>query len=177
MKRSTPPPLRSSSPPWKTSLLAEWMRSTGREVVAAKLGKLSLVSDEGTLDLEGQRWSFSTGVRSPTEQPPAPIDLGRAVVHPLTKRSSTFFPGVLLVGRASSNDVVLEHPSVSKLHARLRAENDGFWIEDAGSQNGSDIDGERITKPVFAVAGDVLRFGDLHFQIVETRILLRHLGA
>lgn len=179
MKQSSQPPPSSRArltPPWQTDLLAEWLRDLGQETVSKRLGKLVLLSELGEVDLEGSRWSFSTGVRRPSERPPAPIDLGKALVHPLAKRSSTFFPGVLLLGRSSNNDVVIPHSSVSKLHARLRAEKDGFWVEDAGSQNGSAIDGEPIRKPVFAVAGDLLRFGDLNFQLVDARILMRSLS-
>lgn len=42
----------------------------------------------------------------------------------------------LIVGRGTDCDIILPHISVSKHHARIRREQDGYYISDSGSTNG-----------------------------------------
>ena len=48
-------------------------------------------------------------------------------------------------GRGEDNDVVIPDPSVSRLHAELRQEGDGFVVVDRGSANGTRVNGEPVT--------------------------------
>jgi FHA domain len=48
-------------------------------------------------------------------------------------------------GRGEDNDIVIPDPSVSRLHAELRQEGDGFVIADRGSANGTKVNGALIT--------------------------------
>ncbi len=50
-----------------------------------------------------------------------------------------------LVGSATSADLVVSHPTVSRLHAELEPRADGLWIRDLGSRNGTYIHGVRVT--------------------------------
>src|SRR3954469_11723607 len=51
-----------------------------------------------------------------------------------------------MIGRAAGNAVRLADPSVSRLHARIRATADGgATLEDAGSSYGTWLDGRRAT--------------------------------
>ena len=66
----------------------------------------------------------------------------------------------LRIGRSPDNDLVLEDPTkgVSRFHAELRWEHDGYVIADLGSQNGTWIAGQRIgTAPL--VAGTEVALG------------------
>ena len=47
------------------------------------------------------------------------------------------------IGRADDCDLVIEHASISRHHAELRAANDGWQLRDSGSKNGVRVDGER----------------------------------
>ena len=49
-----------------------------------------------------------------------------------------------LMGRAENNDVVADEPRVSRQHAAIRADRDGYWIEDLSSRNGTFLNGQRI---------------------------------
>jgi two-component system response regulator AtoC len=51
--------------------------------------------------------------------------------------------GHVTIGRAETNDVRIDDPSVSREHAILHVE-DGLWIEDLGSANGTHVDKARI---------------------------------
>jgi len=48
------------------------------------------------------------------------------------------------IGRDNSCDLILPHISVSKCHARILKENDGFYISDTGSTNGVIINNKRL---------------------------------
>ena len=48
------------------------------------------------------------------------------------------------MGRESTNDIVVEHPVVSRNHARIFYNAQGYWIQDLGSQNGTFVNGKGI---------------------------------
>ena len=51
----------------------------------------------------------------------------------------------LTVGRAPDNDLVLDHPTVSRHHARLTLEQGKLYIEDLGSSNGTYIGDQQLS--------------------------------
>ena len=48
-------------------------------------------------------------------------------------------------GRGEDNDIVIPDPAVSRVHAELRQEADGFVVSDRGSANGTRVNGEPVT--------------------------------
>jgi hypothetical protein len=53
---------------------------------------------------------------------------------------------VLTIGRGLSNDIVLAHPSVSKQHAQLMQEEEGWRLVDLRSTNGTLVNSTKITE-------------------------------
>jgi len=53
-----------------------------------------------------------------------------------------------VIGRGSGSDVVLASELISARHACIRQDHRGFVLEDLGSDNGTWLDGERVTQPV-----------------------------
>ena len=51
----------------------------------------------------------------------------------------------LSIGRTEGNDLVLNHPSVSRKHARIEARDGRWWIVDLKSTNGVKVNGGPIT--------------------------------
>ncbi len=73
--------------------------------------------------------------------------------------------GEVAVGRAVDNDMVLDDPSLSRKHARVRRAPGGrIEVEDLGSSNGTFVNGRRVGKGA-AGPGDSVRFGELSFRI------------
>jgi pSer/pThr/pTyr-binding forkhead associated (FHA) protein len=67
----------------------------------------------------------------------------------------------ICIGRRPDNDVVLSWDSeVSRRHAHLLREADGWALVDDESRNGSYLNGERVSGRQRLRDGDVLRFGD-----------------
>tara|TARA_B100000809_G_C15052472_1_gene499443 strand:- start:814 stop:1122 length:309 start_codon:yes stop_codon:yes gene_type:complete len=54
-------------------------------------------------------------------------------------------PGEMtMMGRAALNDVVLEEPGVSRQHAGIRGDAEGYWNADLGSRNGTYVNSEKL---------------------------------
>jgi RsiW-degrading membrane proteinase PrsW (M82 family) len=68
----------------------------------------------------------------------------------------------IFVGRTLNNAFVIEHPSVSKRHARLVAEDEVYALYDLGSSNGTFVNGKRISETRLKDGCEV-RFGRAHF--------------
>jgi len=66
----------------------------------------------------------------------------------------------MVIGREISNDIPIVEPEVSRKHARLIQQDDGFMLEDLGSTNGTFINGVRISSPQLLKAGDLITLGD-----------------
>jgi len=76
--------------------------------------------------------------------------------------------GTVNIGRARDSQVVLDHPTVSRQHAWIKAEGEEFVIFDVGSANGTFVNDEQVEAPRRLQNGDVVRFGDAEF--VFTRV-------
>jgi eukaryotic-like serine/threonine-protein kinase len=64
----------------------------------------------------------------------------------------------VLVGRDRTCSIVLQHPAVSRRHARITVAGQGPVLEDLQSANGTYVNNTRIDRVVLKV-GDVVRFG------------------
>ena len=74
---------------------------------------------------------------------PAPASL--IVVDPNGHRARVALtPLPFRIGRQTDNDFVLRDSRASRLHARIRVENERYLIEDAGSRHGTFVNGKRI---------------------------------
>jgi pSer/pThr/pTyr-binding forkhead associated (FHA) protein len=72
------------------------------------------------------------------------------------------------VGRGADCELRLDVSSVSRLHARLEFADDGWRLVDAGSANGSTVNGEPVTSRELA-DGDALGFG--HAEPLTLRLV------
>ena len=65
---------------------------------------------------------------------------------------------VIAIGRAPSNDVVIDDPTVSAQHASLTKLPSGYRLKDLGSTNGTQIDAVSITDAELKDGAEI-RFG------------------
>ena len=70
----------------------------------------------------------------------------------------------LTIGRDSANDIIIDHPLASRRHARLERDENGYFIRDLDSTNGTYVNGGRIE------GGHVLRNQD-KVWIADTEII------
>ena len=59
------------------------------------------------------------------------------------------------VGRARHNDIALNEPSISKLHARIEYKDGRFFIEDAGSMHGVYVNAAKVRRAELAPGAQV----------------------
>ena len=66
-------------------------------------------------------------------------------VYPLVKSDRNPFKHMLTIGRAANNDIIIDSPAVSKVHAYLAVAADGSHsIADQRSKNGTRVEGRRL---------------------------------
>ncbi|NOK06738.1 FHA domain-containing protein [Myxococcus xanthus] len=68
--------------------------------------------------------------------------------------------GALVIGRSSSSDLRLQHPSISRRHAHLTRRGERFYLKDLSSQNGTFLNRHRITSEVELMPGDEVSLGN-----------------
>ncbi len=73
------------------------------------------------------------------------------------------------LGRDWECRVVLNDPQCSRKHARIYANEDGWWIEDNGSSNGTYVNGQTIHEARLD-EGNMIRIGGSAFTFTETII-------
>jgi len=78
--------------------------------------------------------------------------------------------GETTIGRSEECTLVLSPQGVSRLHVKLRREDDRVTLEDMGSRNGTFLNGVPVTQPVLLKHMDVIQLGDamLIFNELDT---------
>ncbi len=72
------------------------------------------------------------------------------------------------IGRSTFCDVHIDSGSVSREHCRIRLHEDGFWIEDLNSLNGTFVNGSQIHKPVLLGHKDRIQVYDVALLFVTS---------
>ena len=100
----------------------------------------------------GPRTGRLVVVRSP--------DLGEGLDYELDSAQLT-------IGRGSQNDISIpDDEYASARHARFEPRQDGVWVQDLGSTNGTYLNGTRLERPRRLSQGDIVRVGetDLRYE-------------
>jgi len=74
-------------------------------------------------------------------------------------------PGEFAVGREDDAYVHVEDPSVSRRHALILNLDEGFFVEDTGSVNGTAAHGAYITSRMKIDFGDIVHIGSVPFRV------------
>ncbi|MCX6953277.1 MAG: adenylate/guanylate cyclase domain-containing protein [Verrucomicrobia bacterium] len=84
--------------------------------------------------------------------------------------------GPCAIGRQPDNDLVLDLPALSRRHALLTPEGDGYTLSDLHSRNGTFVNRAAITRPVTLRDRDEIRLGDALVRFRCTRRLVNGAG-
>jgi hypothetical protein len=71
------------------------------------------------------------------------------------------------IGREPACDMTLADMSVSRWHASLNRDGDGWRLADLGSTNGTRLNGWRVKEPTAVLPGDLVSFGDATFVLQD----------
>lgn len=75
-----------------------------------------------------------------------------------------------IIGRAPDCDLVLDHPKVSRRHARIVRSASGPCIEDLRSMSGTAVNGRRLTGPTPLGPGDVVQIGPYQLPAAQGQL-------
>ena len=79
----------------------------------------------------------------------------------------------LRVGRTSDNDLAIDHPLVSRHHARIDRAGARWTVTDLGSTNGTYVNGSRIAGASALAIGDVVDLGGSRLVLIDENRLER----
>jgi hypothetical protein len=71
----------------------------------------------------------------------------------------------ITIGRTIECDCVVSEPTVSRRHARLLRQEEGWILRDLGSRNGTRVNGVRVTHEVEVRPGDRVSFGAVRYRL------------
>lgn len=70
-----------------------------------------------------------------------------------------------VVGRHSRAALTIHYPTISNVHAELRIDKGRLIVRDAGSTNGTFVNGVRVEGDVEVRSGDLLQFAEIVFRV------------
>jgi len=71
------------------------------------------------------------------------------------------------VGRASENDISVDDPEMSRRHAVFKRSREGCSVEDVGTSNGTEVNGQAVQRAGLK-GGDVVKIGGVEITYAET---------
>ncbi|MEP7303988.1 MAG: adenylate/guanylate cyclase domain-containing protein [Acidobacteriota bacterium] len=88
------------------------------------------------------------------------VDGGKSAAYPLRE-------GETLIGRAPACDLVINAPTLSRRHARVRVADGRVFLRDAGSTHGCTLNGTPVVGERQIAAGDTFYLGGLQVRLVQ----------
>jgi DNA-binding winged helix-turn-helix (wHTH) protein len=79
-----------------------------------------------------------------------------------------------LLGRAATCQVVIEDDFASRRHAQISLRDDGYWLRDLESKNGTLLDGQPVAGEVLLEDGAVIQIGDTRLRFHDPAATLTH---
>ena len=76
-----------------------------------------------------------------------------------TSREFELIQPEIIIGRDPNVDLTIPSPAVSRRHARLTRQGEGYLLEDLGSSNGTFLNGERLVERRSLKTGDQIQLG------------------
>ena len=82
----------------------------------------------------------------------------------------------MTIGRHPCCEIVLDHGAVSREHARIVKEPQGYFVEDLHSRNGTYLNGRMIDSKIRVFSEDVIRICDVEFTFFDHTTSVRPVG-
>jgi uncharacterized protein YegL len=127
------------------------------------------------------------GRKEPVKVPSRPVTVPPASLYDIRavtgKHEYPLTGAVVNIGRAATNDVVINKPTVSSRHATIEYRDNSFQLVDQRSSNGTFLNGEKITAATRLRHGDRIKIDEYEFTFIlaeladETKTQLRGASA
>jgi predicted component of type VI protein secretion system len=79
-----------------------------------------------------------------------------------------------VLGRAATCQVVIEDDFASRRHAQITLRDDGYWLRDLDSKNGTLLDGQPLAGEVLLEDGAVIQIGDTRLRFHDPAATMTH---
>ena len=121
----------------------------------------SLLGKGDVLTIGDEQFRFHADSAPPPREPLATLEvIGSGL---LKGRMMEVRSPLAHVGRGAHNDIIVADESVSDSHAKLQRREDGWYVVDMGSTNGTYVGGRRIEGEAPLVGAPDVRFGGVKF--------------
>ncbi len=77
------------------------------------------------------------------------------------------------IGRSARSDVCIPDAFASRLHAEVRQEGDGYWLQDLGSANGTRYNGNPVKTAIPLSSGGEIQIGETRIVFDDERIQIQ----
>jgi pSer/pThr/pTyr-binding forkhead associated (FHA) protein len=93
------------------------------------------------------------------------------LVYEIERRAYPLSDAPFTIGRDASSGIVIREPAVSRSHAEVRAEGDGFVINPTGA-TGTRVNGQPVSEATKLTDGDRIEIGSVEITYREGRLPL-----
>lgn len=93
------------------------------------------------------------------------------LVYEFERRAYPLSDAAFTIGRDATSNIVLREPTVSRLHAEIRAEGDSYFVHTIGATFAR-YNGSPVTAPVQLTDGDRIEIGSAEFTFRRGRLPL-----
>ena len=76
----------------------------------------------------------------------------------------------MLVGRHQDADLVLQSAEISRRHALLLLKDQGLWVQDLNSSNGTFVNNHKIEHETLLKDSDIVQFASLKFSVLAPAV-------
>ncbi|MDJ0985445.1 MAG: FHA domain-containing protein [Desulfobacterales bacterium] len=144
-----------------------------RPVLVGSAVKTGIISSQSGMASEELN---STQIFEPSKSMGSSISASESLKHavyPLVKGEYPATPrGSFYIGRINGNDMIMPDYAISKRHAIIDIEDSAYFIRDAGSTNGTKINGSRLAKKRVRLKDkDVIGFARYEFTFLYPKSL------
>ena len=148
-----------------------------RPVLVGSAVKTGIISSQSGMTSEELN---STQIFEPSKSMGSSISASESLKHavyPLVKGEYPATPrGRFYIGRINGNDMIMPDYAISKRHAIIEIEDGAYFLRDAGSTNGTKINGSRLGKKRVKLKDkDVIGFARYEFTFLYPKSLYKML--
>jgi len=123
-------------------------------------------SDSETSSIESQDTLELQPIVS-TPQPALPVGMFVLCDGEMAGQSFVLERPVMTLGRGAESDIVINDVSISRRHAQVLLQANGWYVQDLASRNGTKVNDEPLNAPQLLQFGDIVSLGNIHLQYGE----------
>ena len=97
-----------------------------------------------------------------------------SVGGPTSGQATPLLDVTTVLGRAATCQVVIEDDFASRRHAQISLRDDGYWLRDLDSKNGTLLDGQPVAGEVLLEDGAVIQIGDTRLRFHDPAATMTH---